>query len=57
MPNVTAVVLIQEVSWQDGRLQYELVSGAGPRKGWVTVNVKGKDRHVKGAPVVFLQFC
>lgn len=48
MSNVSAVVLMeQEVSWQDGRLQYELVSGAGPRNGWVTVNVKGKDLLVQ----------
>lgn len=34
---------VKELSWQDGRLQYELVCGSGPRKGWVTVNLKGKD--------------
>ena len=52
MSNVSAVVLMeQEVSWQDGRLQYELVSGAGPRNGWVTVNVKGKDLLVQMPPV------
>ena len=38
---------VKEVQWQDGRLGYELVSGTGPAKGWVTVNLKGKDLLVQ----------
>ena len=38
---------VKEVQWQEGRLGYELVSGKGPAKGWVTVNLKGKELLVR----------
>ena len=38
---------VKGLDFTDGRLYYELVSGTGPLKGWVTVNLKGKDLLVK----------
>mmetsp|Transcript_21406 Transcript_21406/g.25228 ORF Transcript_21406/g.25228 Transcript_21406/m.25228 type:complete len:127 (-) Transcript_21406:1-381(-) len=35
----------------EGRLLYELVQGDGPSKGWVTMNLKGKDLLVKATAV------
>lgn len=37
---------MQEVEWRDGRLCYELVSGTGPKTGWVTVSLRGKEQFV-----------
>lgn len=39
--------LVQELGIYDGRLHYELVSGDGPQKGWVTTHLRGKDLLVR----------
>eukprot|EP00930_Biecheleria_cincta_P040215 TRINITY_DN2756_c0_g4_i1.p1 TRINITY_DN2756_c0_g4~~TRINITY_DN2756_c0_g4_i1.p1 ORF type:complete len:1073 (+),score=231.60 TRINITY_DN2756_c0_g4_i1:41-3220(+) len=35
--------IVKELGIYDGRLHYELVSGEGPEKGWVTTHLRGKD--------------
>ncbi|CAJ1399897.1 unnamed protein product [Effrenium voratum] len=42
---------VKELEWKEGRLCYELVSGVGPQKGWVTTSLKGKELLVKSKDV------
>lgn len=39
--------IVKELSLQDGRLQYELVTGGGPPTGWVSIKLSDKDLMVK----------
>jgi len=39
--------VVKELGFDDGRLHYELISGRGPAKGWVTINLRGKDLLLK----------
>ncbi|CAJ1399899.1 unnamed protein product [Effrenium voratum] len=40
---------VKELACQEGRLHYELVSGEGPKTGWVTTSLKGKELVVQAA--------
>ncbi|CAJ1440152.1 unnamed protein product, partial [Effrenium voratum] len=44
---VSTGAILKEVELCEGRMSYELVSGTGPAKGWVTMNLKGKDLLLK----------
>eukprot|EP00930_Biecheleria_cincta_P060793 TRINITY_DN4638_c0_g5_i1.p1 TRINITY_DN4638_c0_g5~~TRINITY_DN4638_c0_g5_i1.p1 ORF type:complete len:990 (-),score=227.90 TRINITY_DN4638_c0_g5_i1:39-2951(-) len=39
--------IVKEIEFNDGRLNYELVSGSGPAKGWVSATLRGKALLVK----------
>mmetsp|Transcript_1308 Transcript_1308/g.3794 ORF Transcript_1308/g.3794 Transcript_1308/m.3794 type:complete len:691 (+) Transcript_1308:59-2131(+) len=41
---------VREVALADGRLQYQLITGGGPRSGWVSVKLGDKDLLVKLPP-------
>mmetsp|Transcript_27881 Transcript_27881/g.83337 ORF Transcript_27881/g.83337 Transcript_27881/m.83337 type:complete len:687 (+) Transcript_27881:41-2101(+) len=38
---------VREVTLEDGRLQYQLLTGGGPQSGWVSVKLGDKDLVVK----------
>lgn len=42
------VSAFEEIESRDGRVHYELVRGSGPTSGWVTPNLRGKDRFSLG---------
>lgn len=35
--------IVRQVALKDGRLQYNIVSGSGPPRGWVSLKLKLKD--------------
>eukprot|EP00913_Durusdinium_trenchii_P010730 g10066.t1 len=39
--------VVKGLECHEGRMLYELVQGNGPTKGWVTMNLRGKDLLVK----------
>eukprot|EP00434_Breviolum_minutum_P009358 symbB.v1.2.008246.t2/scaffold515.1/size193321/8 len=44
--------VIKELTTHDGRIEYELVQGSGPAKGWVTPTLRGKELLIrKDVPV------
>lgn len=48
---LSAGALVKGLECHEGRLLYELVQGDGPSKGWVTMNLRGKDLLVKASTV------
>jgi len=39
--------LVQQISLEDGRMQYDLLSGSGPKSGWVSLKLKNQDLLVR----------
>ena len=44
---------VKGLECSEGRLRYELVDGAGPNSGWITMTLKDKDLVVKKSAIQY----
>ena len=49
-PRLATGAVIEELEVVGERLRYQLVSGTGPEKGWVSTKIKGKDLLIPKEP-------